>query len=102
MLGCTSAVKRGIRNNVLYEVTKIDNEYVWVKSDCSNEELKLLFSQVASLLRLSFARTYASCQGTEFSEELRLHDVGNRHFTMRHLFVAISRARDRNKVDIAI
>ena len=37
-----------------------------------------------------------------FSEELRLHDVRNRHFTMRHLFVAISRASDKTMVDIAI
>jgi len=101
LLGCTSAVKRGIRNNVLYTVTKVDEEYVWVKGECSNEELKLSFFQVTALLRLSFARTYASCQGTEFAEELRLHDVSNRHFTMRHLFVAVSRCKDKNKIDIA-
>jgi hypothetical protein len=100
LLGCTSAVKKGIRNNVLYEVTKIGDESIWVKGECSDEELRLSFSQVAALCRLPFARTYASVQGTEFSDELRLHDVSNRHFTMRHLFVAISRARDRSKIDI--
>ncbi len=71
-----------------------------MKAECS-DELKLTFLQVASLLRLSFCRTYASVQGTEFSDELRLHDVNNRHFTMRHLFVAISRAKDRSKIDTA-
>ena len=63
--------------------------------------IKLTYSQVASWLRLSFARTYASVQGTEFSEPLRLHDTANKHFTMRHLFVALSRAKDKSKIDIA-
>ncbi len=60
---------------------------------CPKRELKFM--------RLSFARTYASVQGTEFDDTLRLHDVANRHFTMRHLFVALSRARDKGKIDIA-
>ena len=103
LLGCTSAVKRGIRNNVLYTVIKIDDEYVSVKGDHDEpEEIKLTFLQVAALLRLSFARTYASVQGTEFSQELRCHDVTNKHFTMRHLFVAISRAKDSSKIAISI
>ncbi len=63
--------------------------------------IKLTYEQVASLLRLSFARTYASVQGTEFDDTLRLHDVTNKHFTMRHLFVALSRARDRGKIDVS-
>ena len=86
---------------MLYTVTKIGDEHVWVKGEGADDELKLTFIQVAALLRLSFARTYASCQGTEFDDTLRLHDVTNRHFTMRHLFVALSRAKDKSKVDIA-
>ena len=102
MLGCTSAVKRCIRNNVVYTVIKIDDEYVSVKGEHDEaEEIKLTFLQVATLLRLSFARTYASVQGTEFSEELRCHDVTNKHFTKRHLFVAISRAKDSSKIAIS-
>ena len=101
-MGCTSAIKKGIRNNVLYKVTQIEGEHVWLKGECQEGELKLTFSQVASLMRLPFVRTYASVQGTEFSEALRLHDVGSKHFTMRHLFVALSRAKDRNQIDIAI
>ena len=101
LLGSTSAVKRGIRNNVLYTVTKIDSDSVRIRGECSEEELRLSFPQVAALLRLSFSRTYASCQGTEFAQSLRLHDVDNRHFTMRHLFVALSRAKDRKQIDIA-
>ena len=100
LLGATAAVKRGIRNNVLYKVTRLDGDDVWVQHE-ADPAIKLTYGQVASLLRLSFARTYASVQGTEFDDTLRLHDVTNRHFTMRHLFVALSRARDKGKIDIA-
>ena len=86
------------RNNVIYRVSSIESDAVVVKG--VEEEMKLSFPQVASLLRLSFARTYAGCQGTEFEEELRLHDTSNRHFTMRHLFVGMSRCKDRRKLDI--
>ena len=84
----------------LYEVTKLNGDDVYVRHESDNE-IKLSYAQVACLLRLSYARTYASCQGTEFEETLRLHDCGNRHFTMRHLFVALSRAKDAKKIDIA-
>ena len=100
LLGATAAVKRGIRNNVMYKVSKLDGDDVWVRHEEDNP-IKLTYSQVASLLRLSYARTYASVQGTEFEDTLRLHDTGSRHFTMRHLFVAMSRAKDTKKIDIA-
>jgi hypothetical protein len=97
LLGCMSGVRNGIRNNVLYTVTKIEDDTVTVKGE---EEIKLTFAQVQQLMRLSFSRTYASCQGTEFETALRLHDTNHRHFTMRHLFVGMSRCKDRKKLDI--
>ena len=98
LLGCASGVRKGIMNNVMYRVIKIEDDGIIVKS---NEEIKLVFAQVAALMRLSFARTYASCQGTEFETELRLHDTNNKHFTMRHLFVGMSRCKNCTKLDIA-
>ena len=56
---------------------------------------------MAELLRLSYAQTYASCQGTEFEGTLRLHDTQSRHYTRRHLFVALSRAKRAEQIDIA-
>ncbi len=49
------------------------------------------FEQTTQWLRLSYAQTYASCQGTEFTESLCLWDVHHKHFTTRHLFVGLSR-----------
>ncbi len=101
LIGCTQSERRGIRNNVMYRVVKIDDT-VHV-SKCSvtsgSELISLSFGQVAALLRLSYAQTYASCQGTEFVDSLRLHDTSNRHFTKRHLFVALSRAKKKDEID---
>ena len=49
---------------------------------------------------LSFAQTYASCQGTDFEGKLRLHDTTHKFFTRRHLFVGLSRATESGAVDV--
>ena len=102
LLGCTQASRKGIRNNVLYRVTALGEDSATVISTQSEgEPIELTLSQVAEILRLSFAQTYASVQGTEFSDTLRCHDVTNPHFTLRHLFVAMSRAKECSKLAIA-
>ena len=51
-------------------------------------------------MRLSYAQTYASCQGTEFDGTLRLHDTWNKHFTKRHLFVGLSRGKRAQDISV--
>ena len=68
----------------------------------TGEQLNLNYEAVTDLLRLSFARTYASIQGTEFeSGRVRLHDTAKKHFSRRHLFVTISKCRRAEDIDIA-
>ena len=98
LLGCASGVRKGIMNNVMYRVIKIEDDGIIVRS---NDEIKLVFAQIAAIMRLSFARTYASRQGTEFDTDLTLHDTNNKHFTMRHLFVGMSKCKNCTKLDIA-
>jgi len=78
-----------VRNQVLYTIMRIEGEQLWL------EELEkpLAFAQVKSCLRLSFAQTHASVQGTEYDEPLRLHGCSNRHFSLKHLFVGLSRSK---------
>ena len=90
LLGCTQATKKGVRNNVLHNVNAIHVDAVTL----SPGDLRLSFAEAAQWLRLACARTYASCQGTEFDGSLRLRDTDSRHFSMRHLFVAVSRAKE--------
>ena len=85
LLGC--AGHRLIRNGVLYEVEAVGDDSITVG------EGRRTFQQAVTSLRLAYAQTYASCQGTEFSGSVALFDTTNRHFSRRHLFVALSRAR---------
>ena len=85
LLGCAGS--RKIQNGVTYEVTSVSDESITLG------DITLPHAQVAASLRLGYCRTYASCQGDEFSGTLALFDTDSRHFSMRHLFVALSRAK---------
>ena len=96
LFGCAAGEKRGIRNQCLYEIEKIKDEEVKVKDN----DRWFTFDDVKQLFRLSFAQTFASCQGTEFDGKLRLWDTSNPHFSKTHLFVALSRAKQAAFVDL--
>ena len=83
-----SAGSRRIRNGVLYTVTAVTAVSVTLG------DIELTHLQAAASLRLSYARTFASIQGCEFDGTVALWDTEARHFTMRHLFVALSRAKN--------
>ncbi len=87
LLGCGGSAK----NQVLYTIAGIDEE----KEELTLEGLAkpLSFAAAPASLRLSFAQTYASVQGTEYEEGLRLHDCRHKFFTRKHLFVGLSRSR---------
>ena len=78
---------RKTRNGVSYVVESIGEDSVVAGG------IKLSFAHLASTMRLPWAQTFANCQGTEFEGTLAIHDSENKHFTMRHLFVALSRAK---------
>ena len=79
--------KQGIRNGVAYTVDSVD-AHIHLK-----EGAKLSLEDAVQMLRLSSAMTYASVQGRETEGTLCLHDTGNPFFTMRHLYVGLSRAK---------
>ena len=96
LFGCVAGEKRGVRNQCLYTIKELGEDSV------TFEELESAFShdQVRQWFRLSFAQTYASCQGTEFDGPVCLWDTSNPHFTKRHLFVALSRSKQAALVDV--
>jgi hypothetical protein len=89
LIGSVSAEKKGVRNGCLYTVASVGGDKVRL----AGLEATFSYEQVKLWLRLSYAQTYASCQGTEFEGALRLWDVAHRHFSKRHLFVGLSRAK---------
>jgi hypothetical protein len=82
----------------LYTVASIDPEAKSLALE--GVEGSLTFEQAKARLTLSYAQTYASCQGTEFGGSLRLWDCGHKFFTKRHLFVGLSRAKQDAEVSL--
>ena len=66
LIGSVSAEKKGIRNWCLYTVASVGDETVRLEG----LEASFTYDQVKLWLRLSYAQTYASCYGTEFSGPL--------------------------------
>ena len=97
LLGAVPTERKGIRNGCLYTVSEINMSNVHVQE---LPGVTLTFDQVKSWLRLSYAQTYASVQGSEFTSQLRLHDTTHHFFTQRHLFVGLSRARAAKDVSV--
>jgi hypothetical protein len=79
---------RRTRNGLAYEVESVGEDSLVAGG------VKLPFANLAATMRLPWAQTLASCQGTEFQSTLAIHDTDNPHFTRRHLFVALSRAKE--------
>jgi hypothetical protein len=96
LVGCVAASRLGIQNGVLYKVESVSQAAVVLEGG-----LSLTHAHVKSWLRLSFAQTYASCQGSEFNGPLRLHDTSHRFFSLKHLFVGLSRAKLASEVGLA-
>ena len=88
LLGCSPVERRGIRNGVEYRVSSVCASSVTL---CDGPTLT--HEQAVALLRLPFAMTYASVQGRETEGTLALHDCSNFHFSWRHLYVGLSRAK---------
>ena len=71
---------------MFYTVAACDEEKVEL-----NTGVSLTHQQAFESLRLSYALTYASCQGLTLPGVVRL-DTQSSHFTMKHLYVGLSRA----------
>ena len=81
---------------VLYTVASADEKGV------AFEQLQGTFApgQVRSFVDLSWAMTYASVQGRETGGSLCLYDTTNTHMTLKHLYVALSRAKKAKFVKV--
>ena len=55
--------------------------------------ISLTKEDTVQMMRLAHAMTYASVQGRETEGTLALHDCNSPHFTHKHLYVALSRAK---------
>jgi len=82
LIGAGGHAKKGL----FYEVAEVNDKTV--NFACG---LQLTHEQAAKSLRLAYALTYASCQGLTLRGTVRL-ETDSPNFTMKHLYVGISRA----------
>ena len=94
LLGCLPIEKQGVRNGVLYKIESI--------TDTVNFEggISLTKEDTVQMMRLAHAMTYASVQGRETNGTLSLRDCSSPHFTHKHLYVALSRAKRADYVRV--
>ena len=79
---------------LFYEVEEVNQEMVRLSNG-----LLLTHEQAVQSLRLCYALTYASCQGLTLPGVVRL-DTQSSHFTMKHLYVGLSRATGADLVEV--
>ena len=79
---------------LFYEVEEVTEELVRLTSG-----LVLTHEQAILSLRLCYALTYASCQGLTLPGVVRL-DTQSSHFTMKHLYVGLSRGTAADLVEV--
>ena len=88
LLGCLPIEKQGVRNGVVYKIEIITDDTVNFEGGIS-----LSKEDTVQIMRLSHAMTYASVQGRETDGSLALFDCTSPHFSHKHLYVALSRAK---------
>ena len=94
MIGGGHSCKKGL----FYTMKKVDPTKVWL----ANDDLVLTHKEAARSLRPCWALTYASCQGLTLPGVVRLLDTGHvPHFTVRHLYVATSRATSSSCLEVS-
>jgi hypothetical protein len=91
LIGAGGLCKKGL----FYEVADVRQDIV--NLTCG---LSLTHEQAARSLRLAYALTYASCQGLTLRRVVRL-ETDSPNFTLKHLYVGISRATAADLVEVA-
>ena len=95
LLGCLPIEKQGVRNGVLYKIESINEDTVHFEGG-----INLSKEDTVQMMRLSHSMTYASVQGRETDGSLCLYDCDSSHFTHKHLYVALSRAKRASYVRV--
>ena len=78
-----------MKDGIAFRIEYVDDKMV--KSE--RLEHAFTYEDVRDMFRLAVASTYHYCQGCEFGEPLTLHELAREKFTLRRLFVGLSRAK---------
>jgi hypothetical protein len=86
-------------NGVFYTVTAVTETHLTLASG-EGEGITLTHKMASRCLRMTHALTMASCQGLTLQGKVRIVETTVKHFTRKHLFVALSRATAFNLVEV--
>ena len=98
LVGHLCGKQRGICNGGFYTILCV-GETVKVRCELTQDELDIPLDFVKSKLRLAYAVTQASCQGSTLAGRVRVY-TQNQFFTRRHLYVCSSRATSSSLLEI--
>ena len=99
LIGHLQEKKNGVINGGFYRVVTASLTECVVACEATGKTLQLATSFVAQHLRLAFAITQASAQGSTLKGRIRIYSRHAR-FTRRHLFVCLSRATAAELVEV--
>ncbi len=86
---------------IVQQLIEGPEELVDIIDEFTNDRFKLSIKQIAEHTRLRHAMTLYSAQGRSLPGTVAVHDWANPNFTSTSLYVALSRARESDKVWMA-
>ena len=98
LVGHLQGKARGVLNGAFYTVLSVCDTTVLVLCELTRKELELPMDFVKSKLRLGYAITQASCQGSTLAGRVRVYT--HPRFTRRHLYVCSSRCTAASLLEI--
>ena len=96
-MGCNNSHPK-ISNGAFIDVVELTDDGVLLRDLDTNERFTVTNQALATHTRLRHALTPCSVQGRSLSGTVAIHDVHNRHVSVTHLYVALSRARNGDDV----
>ena len=99
LIGRNSALQ-GIVNGAFLLVTAIQDDKITLLDEDLGVQADFTAAQLAKHTRLRWALTLCSVQGRSLPGSIAIHNTRSRHFDVRHLYVALSRATDGANVHI--
>ena len=94
-----AVIHKGLRRQWTYTIVELNPQYAVLEAPDGTRTDRLSHTKVASMFRLSFARTFHAAQGLEWPR-VRLWDTESIFFTKQHLVVGLSRCLDSSNLDI--
>ena len=93
LICCLQTARQSCYNSQLLDVVSYDESHIVAKDRESGQTHTLPHDFVRVHCRSGHAYTVASCQGRQYDGSVALWDTRARHWSKRHAYTALSRAK---------